>query len=208
MKLFFRFFQLIPVLNRKLEKGPRRDGMIRYNWRDGLPFLGDSYGGLSLPQVYCSPVSSSPKALEVMFTDDVIFQKSKKGMFQLVVLMESLADLGTTRKLLLGIDGLSNHYLLAEEATFIVQTPAVNCNTVGVGNDVFRIATAAEFAATESLCRNRPAPQYYDMYRMKKGIYGKNFAIVRPDRFLYAACDTTDQLHRICKGMRRTLGLE
>ncbi|KAH8760177.1 monooxygenase [Hyaloscypha finlandica] len=208
MKLFFLFFQLIPVLNRKLEKGPRRDGMIRYNWRDGLPFLGDSYGGLSLPQVYCSPVSSSPKALEIMFTDDVIFQKSKKGMFQLVVLMESLADLGTTRKSILGIDDLSNHHLLAEEATFIVQTPAVNCNAVDVGNDVFRIATAEEFAATESLCRNRPAPQYYDMYRIKKGLHGKKFAIVRPDRFLYAACDTIDQLHRICKGMRRTLGLE
>jgi hypothetical protein len=200
--------QIVPILNRKLERGPRRDGMIRYNWLDGLPFLGDSCGGLSLPQVYCSPVSSSTKDLEVMFTDDVIFQKSKKGMFQLVVILESLTDLATIRKSLLGIDELSNHYLIAEEATFIVQTPAVNYIPIDIGNDVFRIATADEFAARESLCRGRPAPQYYDMYRMKKDMHGKTFAVVRPDRFLYAACNRADQLHNMCKDMRRTLCLE
>lgn len=200
--------QLIPVLNRKLERGPRRDGMIRYNWQAGLPFLGDSYGGLSLPQIYCSPVSSPAKALEVMFTDDVIFQKSKKGMFQLVVLLESLAGLEAGRKSLLGIDDLSNHYLLAEEATFIVQRPILKAVLLDVGNDVFRIATADEFAATKLLCKNRPAPQYYDMYRMKRELHGKTFVIVRPDRFVYAACDTADHLQRICKGMTRTLGLE
>lgn len=103
-----------------------------------------------------------------MFTDDVIFQKNKRGMFQLLVLLDNMADLGATRKSLLGIDELSDQYVLAEEATFIVQTLDVKVMPNEIGNDVFRLATAEEFAATDSLCKNRPAPRYYDMYRMKK----------------------------------------
>lgn len=142
-----------------------------------------------------------------MFTDDVIFQKSKKGMFQLVVLLESLADLEATRNSLHGIDKLSGDYVLAEEATFIVQASEVKGIRADIGNDVFRLATAEEFAATKSLCKDRPAPQYYDMFRMKKDLHGNSFAIVRPDRFLYAACDIVEQLHEICAGIQRTLGL-
>ncbi|KAE9376323.1 FAD/NAD(P)-binding domain-containing protein [Stipitochalara longipes BDJ] len=208
VKIFFRIMQLIPVLNRTVERGPRRDGMIRYHWQEGLPFLDDSYGGLSLPQVYCSPVTSSSKVLEVIFTDDVIFQKSKKGIFQLVVLLDHLADLEATRKSLLGIDASSKEYLLTEETTFIVQKSEIRDVPVDIGNDVFRLATADEFAATESLCKGRPAPRYYDLYRMKKDLHGKTFAIVRPDRFLYAACDTADELHRIIQGMQQKIGLQ
>ena len=199
--------RLVPSLNRKLERGPRRDGMISYKWQEGLPFLGNSLGGLSLPQVYCAPISSSIKVLGAMFTDDVIFQKNKRGMFQLLVLLDNMADLGATRKSLLGIDELSDQYVLAEEATFIVQTLDVKVMPNEIGNDVFRLATAEEFAATDSLCKNRPAPRYYDMYRMKKDLHGKKFAIVRPDRFVYAACDTAEELYAICKRIQRTLGL-
>jgi hypothetical protein len=199
--------RLVPSLSRKLERGPRRDGMIRYKWQDGLAFLGDSHGGLSLPQVYCSPIFPSSKSPEVMFTDDVIFLKSKKGLLQLLVLLDDLADLKATRKSLLGVDELSNQYILAEEATFMVQAPDIKVIPTEIGNDVFRIATAEEFAATESLCKHRPVPMYYDMFRMKKDLKGKKFAIVRPDRFLYAACDTTEELHGICRGIQSTLGL-
>jgi len=190
-----------------VERGPRRDGMIRYHWEEGLPFLDDSCGGRSLPQVYFSPVTSSSKVLEVMFTDDVIFQKSKKGMFQLVVLLEDLTELKGIRKSLLGIDEAFKNYLLAEETTFIVQKSVVNDVPIDVGNDVFRLATADKFAATEALCKGRPTPRYYDAYRMKKDLDGKAFAIVRPDRFLYAACDTADELHTIARGMRQRIGL-
>jgi hypothetical protein len=200
--------RLIPALNRKIESGPRREGMITYKWHDGLPFLNDAYGGLSLPQVYCSPVFSSSKTTEVMFTDDVIFQNSKKGMLQLVVCLQSLANLEATRKSLLSLDAMSNHYLLAEEATFIIQESIVRDIPGNIGNNVFRIATADEFAASESLCKNRPVPQYYDMYRMKNDFHRKAFAIIRPDRFLYAACDTVDQLYGICAGIQQTLGLQ
>jgi hypothetical protein len=208
MKLVLRLMQLIPSLNRKLEMGPRRDGMISYKWQGGLPFLGDSYGGLSLPQVYCAQVSPSSKVPAVMFTDDVIFQKSKKGMLQLLVLLDTLEDLEAVRSSLHGIDKLSGDYIQAEEATFIVQESEIKYVPVDFGTEVFRLATADEFAATESLCKDRPVPRYYDPHRMKKNLHGKSFAIVRPDRFLYAACDTAEQLHRICRGIQRTLGIE
>ena len=200
--------RLIPFLNRQLEKGPRRDGMITYKWKDGLPFVNDSFGGLSLPQVYCCPLSASSKVSGVIFTDEAIFQRSKIGMFQLIILLEDLVDLEATRKSLLGVEDLSNRYLLAGEATFIVQVPSVRDVPANIGNDVFRIATADEFAATEYLCKNRPVPQYYDMYQMKRDLRGKKFAIVRPDRFIYAACDTVDQVYEICGRMQQNLGLQ
>lgn len=206
-KLILQFLQLIPPLNRMLERGPRWEGMIRYNWQNGLHFLGDAYGGITLPQVYCSPVSPSLKHLGVNFTDDIIFRNDKKGMFQLVVLIHSLGELDVARKALPGLEKLSNHYVLPHEATFILQVSEINAIPADIGNDVYRLATADEFASTESLCRGRPAPQYYDMYRIRKQLHGKSFAIVRPDRFLYAACDTAEQLQTICKGIRSTLGI-
>jgi len=147
-KLVFCLLRLIPSLNRKLERGPRRDGMSDTSGRMVCHFC-DSYGGLSLPQVYCCPVSSSVKTSGVLFTDDVIFQRNKKGVFQILVLLESLAGLEATRNSLQGIDNkLLNHYLLAEEATFIFQAAEVTDVRTDIGNDIFRLATADEFAAT------------------------------------------------------------
>ena len=190
-----------------LEKGPRVDGMIRYKWQNGLPFLGDAYGGITLPQVYCSPVSTSLKHEGVRFSDDVIFGKDKKGLFQLVVLLRSLAELDAARTAIHGLEKLSNNYVLPQEATFIVQASNLKGVPGCIANDVFRLATGGEFAATESLCKGRPAPKFYDMYRMRKDLYGQRYAIIRPDRFVYAACNTPEQLQVICEGIERTLGL-
>ncbi len=181
--------------------------MIQYKWQEGLPFLKDSYGGISLPQVYCAPVMSCGKNRKVMFTDDVIFPEGKKGMFQVVVLLKSLADLRLTQESLLGIDKLSQNYVIADEATFIVQQWEVKENESGLGHSVFRLATADEFAATADLCKDRPVPLYYDMHRMEKDLLGMTFAIVRPDRFVYAACDAREKLHEICAGIRKNLGI-
>jgi hypothetical protein len=206
-KLVLQLMQLAPPLNRMLEKGPRAAGPIRYKWQNGLPFLGNAYGGITIPQVYCYPVSSSLKDLGVSFTDDVIFQRDKKGMFQLVVSLESHADLDAARKALPNLDTLSGNYIIPHEATFILHTSEVKEVPADIGNDVWRLATADEFVNTSDLCKGRPAPEYYDMFQIRKALYGKSFAIVRPDRFLYAACDTAQQLQTICGGIQQTLGL-
>jgi hypothetical protein len=45
------------------------------------------------------------------------------------------------------------------------------------------------------------------MYKLKEELRGKRFVIARPDRFVYAACDTRDELERICGGIQQNLGL-
>jgi len=207
MKILFRFMQAIPSLNRTLEKGPRAVGMIRYKWREGLPFLGDAHGGTSLPQVYCAPVSPRSKNSGVRFTDDVIFARDKVGLFQLVILLDNLHGLDHTRSVILGLDKLSGGYVLSDEATFIVRNALVGGVPSDIDDDVFRLATAEEFAADEILCKGRPVPQYYDMNQISKDLDGKRFVIVRPDRFVYAACHTAAQLQRICEGIPKSLGI-
>lgn len=199
--------QAIPSLNRTLERGPRVKGMIRYKWHEGLPFLGDAHGGISLPQVYCAPVSSQLKNSGVRFTDDVIFARDKVGLFQLVVLLDNLHGLRHTRNVILGLGKLSGGYILSEEATFIVRTALVGGLLSDIDDDVFRLATAEEFAADETLCKARPVPQYYDMNQLSKDLDGKRFVIVRPDRFVYAACHTASQLQSICEGIPKSLGI-
>ncbi|PVH71142.1 hypothetical protein DL98DRAFT_597226 [Cadophora sp. DSE1049] len=67
-------------------------------------------------------------------------------------------------------------------------TTATGVSTaVADGGQVMRIATAEEFAA-DKLCDRRPAPSYYDEYRLKKEVKGRTFIILRQDRFAFAAC--------------------
>jgi hypothetical protein len=188
-------------------KGPRMEGMIRYKWEAGLPFLGHAHGGACLQQVYCAPLSTDQEHLEVTFTDDVIFRSDKKDTFQLVVLLKSLAELDERREALSEVDELPGRFVLDLEATFIIETAEVKAELSGIGNGVFRLATAEEFASSE-LCNRRPPPKNYDMYQIRKDLGGKTFIIVRPDRFIYAACDTVEELKTICEGIQKTLGLK
>jgi len=59
---------------------------------------------------------------------------------------------------------------------------------------VVRIATASEFALDERMCGGRPAPLYYDEYRMLKEAKGMSFVVLRQDRFIFAACADKAQL--------------
>ena len=203
--VLLRLIQLIPAGRHWLELGPRREGMTRYKWQDGLPFLPTFNGGISLPQVYCAPIDPDSTDLQVTFTDDVIFRPDKEGLFQIVVLLRCFSELAEARDALTRLERLPGRYVIASEATFIVQdSEPRSCHRIGA--DVFRLATADEFSSSASLCRGRPIPQFYDMYRMKKDLGGKRFAIIRPDRFLYAACDTVKDLEHICRGIQKTLG--
>ena len=93
IKVLLRLIQLIPAGRHWLELGPRREGMTRYKWQDGLPFLPTFNGGISLPQVYCAPIDPDSTDLQVTFTDDAIFRPDKEGLFQIVVLLRSFSEL-------------------------------------------------------------------------------------------------------------------
>jgi hypothetical protein len=202
--------QLIPSWKRDLEKGPRKDGMIRYQYQSGMPFLHQYGGGVCFPQVYCAGLDGAQNAGRVAFTDDLIHAPTKEGLCQVVVLVDRVDEVGTAVRALTGLSQLSQGLVREDEATIFVhdfsaKLPADSKTEVGQNAQLVRIATASEFAADERLCRNRPVPKYYDAYRMKHEVHGKPFVIVRPDRFVYAACSNVEELQRAAKSMPQAL---
>jgi hypothetical protein len=171
--------------------------MVRYKYENGMSFLPEFGGGACFPQIYCAPLNKEvekDKELDVRFTDDVIFAPEKKGLFQIVALLNSSDEVNEAKVCLRDVDALSESEVLSDEATFLIHDPtAVPSPKLSAGT--FRVATADEFAQIEALCGNRPAPRYYDMYRLKKEVRSKKFVILRPDRFVYAICDTREELN-------------
>jgi hypothetical protein len=192
--------QFSPEWKRWLEQGNRREGLTRYEWRDGgnmafLPGLGG--GGANFPQVYCVRVGGREGKREVRFTDDVIFDEGRKGLFRLVVFVDSGLDVQAVRRVLSGIDEISDGVLKTAETTFIVKTTGTPPESVGEHHsDVYRLATAQEFAASP-LCAGRPEPQYYEPHRIWRESAGKQFIILRPDRFVFAACGDVNELRGV-----------
>jgi len=190
IKVFWREWylwavQLVPSWKREIEKGPRAQGMTRYQYSHGLPFLPDLDGGVLLPQVYARNLKNDA----VVFTDDLIFAPSKNGLFQLLILLNTVDELEDSVANIDDVDRLSSGLVLAAESTILVQD--VQAKQLKENNAVAsmaRIATADEFAADPILCGNRPRPQYYDPLRLQKEVKGKRFVIVRPDRFIFAVC--------------------
>ena len=186
--------QLVPSWKRQLEKGPRASGMTRYMHAEGLPFLPS--GGLLLPQVYVRHFKSS----RVMFSDDLIFSQGKCGLFQLLLLPDSTRE---ATEMTAEVQQLPTNKLIHPgEATVLIQTiniPISYLQTEG-GMSMARVATGKEFAATV-LCRNRPAPQHYDAYRIREELPGMKYVLVRPDRFVYAACKSAGELATILDGV-------
>lgn len=208
LKAFIRdwsmwFYQLIPSWRRELEKGPRAQGMIRYKHQTGLPFLPSEHGGMLLPQVYAWEFKSD----RVRFSDDLVFAMGKKGLFQLLVLPESPEE---ARDLLAGIKYIpQNRFVNLDETTVLIQNYGVQSSRIqqlaGYGVGVARVATGEEFVADSALCRGRPAPKYYDPFRISKEVRGMKFVLVRPDRFIYTACKTSTRLKRVLDGLIQAL---
>jgi len=201
--------QLVPSWRRELEKGPRGEGMSRYRYESGMPFLPDLGGGICLPQVYCALLDSDQNAVQIRFTDDLIFGSDKRGLFHIVVLADQIEEALSAAKAMIGLSQLSHGLLHENEATFIVHDlgakPLVDMKLDTGQQNIVRVATGEEFAADPMLCKNRPPPKYYDPYRMKHEVRGKKFVIVRPDRFVYAACSNAADLRRAVEELSSSL---
>ncbi|CAM1508577.1 Fc.00g054250.m01.CDS01 [Cosmosporella sp. VM-42] len=200
VKVFMRdwylwLIQLVPSWKHWLQLGNRRDGMTRYQWQDGMgmAFLPRLGGGGNFPQVYAVPITNTPRGGRVVFTDDIIFSPQKKGLFQVVVLLQPRSDSHGVEFALSGLEDISNGVIRDGEATVFVdntQAPPLDLKS----RHVYRFATAAEFAKDPVLCAGRPEPKGYDPHRMSKEVGNKKFVILRPDRFVFAACNTRADL--------------
>lgn len=186
--LFLWFIQLVPRWRRDIRLGRRKEGMARYEHSGHMPFLPEYSGGVCLPQVYCKPVLGAGS--EVLFTDDVIFASSKSGLFQLLVYVPNLEELKSAKDTVSRIDVFSKGEVKSTEVTFLVEEI---CEADEDAKDVYRLATSDEFAQSD-LCEGRPAPMYYDPLYLAKVIDGKRFILLRQDRFIFAACDTREEL--------------
>lgn len=197
---YLALLQLVPAWKRWLEQGARRDGMCRYVHQPGLHFVAQSGGGVLLPQVYCRKVNIEDSGIQ--FTDDIIYSQWKSGSFQILVIVHSSKECDNIEQQLrsLDISGLSSGFVNPYEETVLVhdldvtfERGAENAASERQSIQKARIASAAEFAAS-TLCENRPAPRYYDPYRIRKEFPDKQYIVLRPDRFTFAACANTDEL--------------
>ena len=202
--------QLLPSLRHRLSLGPRALGMDRYTYEDGMAFLPEHCGGISLPQVYCRPIITTSKSTElpVQLTDDVIFKRASKSIIRLVVLPDNPAEVETIEKGVrdLHLESISGGEVNPTETCFIVQSPTAELgphSAPSVGH-IYRIATGDEFASSP-LCTDRPKPAGYDMYRMKKDLGGRKYIFVRSDRFVFAACSSLEELRVACARIPETL---
>lgn len=215
LKIFVRdwylwLLQFIPSWKRWLEQGQRREGMWKYRWEDGkgMAFLPDLGGGGNYAQVYCTKLSEKGKErkenVEVLFTDDAVFG-AKKGIFQLVVMLKNLSELDPAKEALAGVTEASSGHLLTKEATFILDdTQSPNWSPTA-NSELYRLATAEEFIASPNdISLRRPPPLYYDPHRLSKEAHGRRFVIVRPDRFIFAACNSREELLRAADALSGT----
>ncbi|KIW12496.1 hypothetical protein PV08_09773 [Exophiala spinifera] len=183
--------QLIPAYRKQIELGARAAGMTKYQHEEGMPFIPEMEGGLLLPQVYAYDF----KTRRVCFTDDLIFAPHKTGLFQLLILPDSVDDCSRLINGINEVDRVSNNLLSSNEATILLQSTKVPTgSTAFPQQDIARLAAGNEFAADSLLCRNRPDPIGYDEYRLHKEIRGRRYVILRQDRFVFAACDTIVEL--------------
>lgn len=185
--------QLSPSIKWRLERGARLDGMTRYRQDNlnELPFIARLGGGLNIPQVYARDLLSG----KLMFTDDLIFSLSNKGLFQLLILADGFEDALKAFDQTKGLSERSGGRLREDEATILIH----DLNVQEVDKDriavkTARIASGEEFGEDE-LCRGRPIPRLYDPFRIRKEVgRAKMFVILRPDRYVYAACSTAGEL--------------
>jgi hypothetical protein len=226
LKIFFRntylwLIQLIPSWRRWLEQGARRDGMLKYTFRPGMHFLPDLGGGQMLPQVYAASLAGNEfhGAETIIFSDDQIFSTTKTKSFQLVALAQTATEVEEIKQQLSGIEEVTYNQVSMKEATIIVADPETREPGVDTSsnthqpegdawqNNVIRIATAEEFAASE-LCKGRPQPLYYDESRIHKEFPRKRFLVVRPDRIVFAACQGVEELISALERINLVLRLE
>jgi hypothetical protein len=186
--------QLIPAWKHRLELGPKGEGPVQYMHAEGMPFIPELLGGSNFPQTYCVPLGNGS---QVQFTDDAIFRDGKSKLFQVVVLIDGLDDLSTAIDAVAGIGHLIDELSVEECTVFVPRHSLPMLSGEGahtqLDNRLFRTATDGEFAKS-NLCLNRAIPRGYDETLMWKGMKGSRFIILRPDRFVFAACRTKSEL--------------
>ncbi|KAK4551608.1 hypothetical protein LTR86_011032 [Recurvomyces mirabilis] len=202
----FWAIKLNPSWRRYFEKGSRAEGMIRYKYQDGMPFVPNLGGGLNLPQVYARNLVTN----EIVFSDDLIYAESKEGLFQILLLVDQSDKAQCALKEIHGLSQSTAGRLREDEATVLIHDlKAESPDALSSSANIARIASGDEFAADERLCRNRPAPRHYDPFKIQREVGVRaTYVVLRPDRFVYAACATAQELWNALDSLPAALHLK
>ena len=193
--------------------------MTKYDWAPGMPFLQQYEGGKSFPQVFSAPIDGPAPPIPT-FTDDTIFAPEKKGLFQIVALLSSTDQLNAARADITQLKSCRSFWILdPSEATFIVHGGASGAASASslpdkdeMRKNIIRVLGADEYVAADrtddAITKGfpRPPPLFYDPNRIRKDIgYDKVYAIVRWDRFVFAACRNYSELQHAVSMVEVTL---
>ncbi|KAL5324759.1 hypothetical protein ACEPPN_005876 [Leptodophora sp. 'Broadleaf-Isolate-01'] len=196
---YFYFMSFIPSWRAQMRLGQRRGGMVKYQHQIGMPFMPEFGGGVCVPQVFCKRFDQANSA--IMFTDDVVIKCTRgRGLFQLVVYVTSVSELAGAKEAMKDIEEISQGEFKPADTTYLVEE-GDNASSDSAKEDlstVFQIASGDDFAASP-LCRGRPPPYFYDPKRLGGETGGNRFLVVRPDRFLFAACSTKEDLEKVVR---------
>jgi len=193
-----RSLALIPPIRYKLEMG-LRGVMMRYKFVSArkytngryLPsscFLEDREGGVFIPQIHIWHENSH------MFSDDVIFAKRKKSLFQLVVLADSISEAQCLQKELTSsdFDTLSGDLISKDDVTYIIHETKKD---VDVPNNFVFAMSVQEYDDIGGW----PPLKGYDKNRIKIEFPWKKFLVVRSDRYTFGTAQTMDGLEDIAR---------
>jgi hypothetical protein len=117
-----------------------------------MAFLPNLGGGASFPQIYCRPIPQTGKvASDVIYSDHAIFAPEKRGLSQLVVLVDSIAEISTLEGIVGGIKPLSADIeQLVNEAICVAHETPQTSTERRQPSGLVRIATAEEFRESHS----------------------------------------------------------
>lgn len=192
--------------------------MTKYTWAFGMPFLPQYEGGRSFPQVFSAPIDG-PAPPVPAFTDDTIFAPNKRGLFQLVAVVDSIGQLSAVRADISRIKPSGPLLVLdPSEATYIVHgacgAPRVDAlpDEEAIRHNIVRVLGTEEYTAAgrtdDAMAKSfpRPPPLFYDPNRIRKDLSrDKVYVIVRWDRFVFAACRNYSELQHAVSLVEATL---
>jgi hypothetical protein len=150
------------------------------------------------PPVLCTPVMERGDIIP-RFTDDVIFDSKKRGLFQLVVLLDNSEDVEGAQEELNSARETQTEESRLEEATYIITQPSANkviSDKWSLGENIARIFFQNEF--TPDLLSRYSTMKGYDGNLLRKEVKGK-YVLLRPDRFIFADCGGFEELVKASK---------
>ena len=169
----------------------------KYDYSAGMAFFPDSQGGMMFSQVYLRTAEGT-----VLFSDDMIFSLEKRSLFQLVVLASSSSEIEELAEELRRVRVAEQ---MVKEALYAVQD--LNVAPAKLEKKrlrAARIASVDEFNGSPLSERRKPVLGY-DPQVWRSQHAGRRYIVVRPDRFVFAACKNALELANALMAVERIM---